>query len=168
MQACHDSVMLAGFPKLTIDQWAPLVIPGKQLRTAVIVFLVDFLESISIAKAVARKHDYEIIVGREIVAMGLANIFGGMFNAYTTTGSFSRSAVASEIGAKTQLQGVISGTTRLTVRSRHGRFSVDVVHLLFRHGAADSLLAWVSVPFFPANTPTVAADVYFGLQDFSS
>ena len=62
-----------------------------------------------IAKAVARKNNYEISVNREIVAMGLANLIGGMFNCYTTTGSFSRTAVSSDVGARTQLQGVVSG-----------------------------------------------------------
>lgn len=107
---------------MTINQWLPLLHPAKQLRTAAIVFLVDFLESISIAKAVARMHDYEIVVDQEIVAVGLANLVGGMFSSYTTTGSFSRSALASDIGAKTQLQGVISGIARLTVY----RADVDV------------------------------------------
>jgi sulfate transporter 4 len=34
---------------------------------------------------------------------------GAAFNCYTTTGSFSRSAVMNDVGAKTQLAGVTSG-----------------------------------------------------------
>lgn len=72
-------------------------------------FLVGFMESISIAKALARRHKYEIGVTQEIMAMGFANLLGSMFNAYACTGSFSRSAVSADIGAKTALQGGITG-----------------------------------------------------------
>lgn len=74
-------------------------------------FLVGFMESISIAKALARRHKYEIGVTQEIIALGFASLLGSMFNAYPCTGSFSRSAVAAEIGAKTALQGGITGAT---------------------------------------------------------
>lgn len=67
------------------------------------------MESISIAKALARRHKYEIQVTQEIVAMGFSNLLGSMFNAYACTGSFSRSAVSADIGAKTALQGGITG-----------------------------------------------------------
>jgi MFS superfamily sulfate permease-like transporter len=36
---------------------------------------------------------------QEIVGLGLANFAGSMFNAYSTTGSFSRSAVNFDSGA---------------------------------------------------------------------
>lgn len=35
--------------------------------------------------------------------MGIANLFGAAFSCYTTTGSFSRSAVNNSAGAKTPL-----------------------------------------------------------------
>lgn len=54
---------------------------------------VDLLESTSIARALARKNGYELNYNLEIVGLGLANFAGAAFNAYTTTGSFSRSAV---------------------------------------------------------------------------
>ena len=104
----------AGLPSATISQWLPLEHGGRQLYTAVIVFLVDFMESLSIAKAIGRRHNYEIVVNKEIVAMGLANLMGGAFNCYTTTGSFSRTAVSSEVGARTPLQGIFTGATLLS------------------------------------------------------
>ena len=67
------------------------------------------MESISISKALARKHNYTINVTQEILSMGAANLVGGMFSSYPTTGSFSRSAVSADVGAKTPLQGVITG-----------------------------------------------------------
>ena len=105
----------AGLPSATVQRWFPMKDFGRQIGTACIVFLVDFLESLSIAKAIARKWDYQINVNREIVAMGVANLVGGAFNAYTTTGSFSRTAVSSDIGARSPLQGVFTGMPTLCI-----------------------------------------------------
>ncbi|CAI0411456.1 unnamed protein product [Linum tenue] len=44
-----------------------------------------------------------------LVGLGLANIFGSFFSSYPSTGSFSRSAVSNESGAKTGLSGIITG-----------------------------------------------------------
>ena len=45
---------------------------------------------------------------QELRGLGIANLFGAAFNCYTTTGSFSRSAVMDSSGAKSQLAGIIS------------------------------------------------------------
>lgn len=42
--------------------------------------------------------------------LGLANILGSFFSAYPSTGSFSRSAVNNDSGAKTGLAGIVAGT----------------------------------------------------------
>ena len=94
---------------MTIGLWLPLTNAGRQVGTAAILFLVGFMESISISKALARKHNYHVDVTQEIIALGFANLLGGMFSAYPATGSFSRSAVSADVGAKTQLQGAITG-----------------------------------------------------------
>eukprot|EP00878_Enallax_costatus_P007429 GHUV01007780.1.p1 GENE.GHUV01007780.1~~GHUV01007780.1.p1 ORF type:complete len:422 (+),score=57.02 GHUV01007780.1:303-1568(+) len=87
-----------GLPSPTISWWLPLKNPGAMLGLAAIVMLVDLLESTSIARALARKHGYELSYNQEIVGLGLANFAGAMFNSYTTTGSFSRSAVNNSSG----------------------------------------------------------------------
>ena len=51
---------------------------------------------------------------QELRGLGLANLVGAAFNCYTTTGSFSRSAVMNDVGAKTQLAGVTSGARART------------------------------------------------------
>jgi hypothetical protein len=48
--------------------------------------------------ALARKNGYTLAYNQEIVGLGLANFVGAMFSAYTTTGSFSRSAVNNASG----------------------------------------------------------------------
>eukprot|EP00798_Chlamydomonas_sp_ICE-L_P032252 gene32252-16818_t len=90
-------------PGLTISWWTPMTDPSfaDLFPTAIVVMIVDLLESTSIARALARKNGYELVYNREIIGLGMANIVGAAFNCYTTTGSFSRSAVNNLAGAKT-------------------------------------------------------------------
>eukprot|EP00879_Flechtneria_rotunda_P022739 GHRR01024015.1.p1 GENE.GHRR01024015.1~~GHRR01024015.1.p1 ORF type:complete len:617 (+),score=164.97 GHRR01024015.1:919-2769(+) len=97
-----------GLPPPTIGWWAPVSNTGAMIGLGAVVMLVDLLESTSIARALARKHGYELSYNQEIVGLGIANFAGAMFNSYTTTGSFSRSAVNNSSGAKTQLAGFIT------------------------------------------------------------
>ncbi|GLC36560.1 Proton/sulfate cotransporter 2 [Pleodorina starrii] len=93
----------AGLPKPTVGWWGPMPDFTDLLPIAIVVMLVDLLESTSIARALANKNKYELVPNQEIVGLGLANFAGAAFNCYTTTGSFSRSAVNNESGAKTGL-----------------------------------------------------------------
>ena len=78
--------------------------------------LVGFMESIAVAKVYASKHGYEVDANRELMGLGLANIVGAFFQAYPTTGGFSRTAVNDQAGAKSNLAAVISaGIIALTL-----------------------------------------------------
>ncbi|KAH9703251.1 Sulfate transporter 4.1 [Citrus sinensis] len=79
------------------------------IPTAILITGVAILESVGIAKALAAKNGYELDSNQELFGLGVANILGSFFSAYPTTGSFSRSAVNHESGAKTGLSGVITG-----------------------------------------------------------
>ncbi|KXZ46976.1 hypothetical protein GPECTOR_39g470 [Gonium pectorale] len=94
-----------GLPPPTVGWWTPMPDFLKLLPIAIVVMLVDLLESTSIARALANKNKYELAANQEIVGLGLANFVGSAFHCYTTTGSFSRSAVNNESGAKTALSG---------------------------------------------------------------
>ncbi|PNH07849.1 Proton/sulfate cotransporter 2 [Tetrabaena socialis] len=97
-----------GLPPPTVGWWAPMPEFSRLIRIAVVVMLVDLLESTSIARALANKNKYELVPNQEIVGLGLANFAGAAFHAYTTTGSFSRSAVNNEAGAKTGMAGLFT------------------------------------------------------------
>jgi len=79
------------------------------LSTAVSCAVIGYMESIAIAKSLAAKHKYEVHAGQELVALGVANILGSFTSAYPVTGSFSRSAVNNQVGAQTQLAGLVTG-----------------------------------------------------------
>lgn len=85
----------------------------KLIGAAVSIAIIGFMESISIAKALATQHAYTLVPGQELVALGTANIVGSCFSAYPTTGSFSRSAVNNSVGAQTPLSGMVTAGVML-------------------------------------------------------
>ncbi|CAK7325612.1 unnamed protein product [Dovyalis caffra] len=96
-----------GLPSFSIPkkfEYAKSLIPTAMLITGVAI-----LESVGIAKALAAKNGYELDSSQELFGLGLANVLGSFFSSYPSTGSFSRSAVNNESGAKTGLSGIIAG-----------------------------------------------------------
>ena len=76
---------------------------------AITLVMVGYLETISIGKSLEAKQDeYRVRPNQELIALGLANMFGSLFKAYPSTSSFSRSAINQESGAKTGMAALIS------------------------------------------------------------
>jgi SulP family sulfate permease len=98
----------AGLPSLEIPKfsWDMLV---TLFSGALVISLVGFMEAISIAKAIAAKTKDRIDPNQELVGQGIANIMGSFSQAFPTSGSFSRSAVNMNAGAKTGMSSVFSG-----------------------------------------------------------
>ena len=80
------------------------------LSSALVIALVAFMESISMAKALAGKAKQRIDPNQELIGQGLANIGGSFFQTYPACGSFTASAVNLQAGAKTGLAMVFNGT----------------------------------------------------------
>mmetsp|Transcript_19682 Transcript_19682/g.61930 ORF Transcript_19682/g.61930 Transcript_19682/m.61930 type:complete len:1020 (+) Transcript_19682:100-3159(+) len=81
---------------------------SRVLPTAASAALVGLLESIAIGKSLAAKHGDDLSSTREMRAVGSANLIGSLFSGYPVAGSFSRSAVANNIGARTPLAGLVT------------------------------------------------------------
>jgi SulP family sulfate permease len=81
---------------------------GSLLSAALVISLVGFMEAISIAKAIAAKTKQRLDPNQELVGQGLSNIVGSMTQAFPVSGSFSRSAVNMNSGAKTGMSSVIT------------------------------------------------------------
>lgn len=76
---------------------------------ALTLALIAFMEAISVAKAVEEKEKTnDLNPNQELIALGSANIVGGLFQAYPTTGGFSRTAVNHDAGAKTGVAALFS------------------------------------------------------------
>lgn len=90
-------------PPLGLDAIASL------FSAAVIIALVAFMESISMAKAMAAKTKDKIDPNQELIGQGLSNIGGAFFQAYPACGSFTGSAINLQAGAKTGFAMVFNG-----------------------------------------------------------
>jgi sulfate permease, SulP family len=76
---------------------------------AMTLALIAFMEAISVAKAVEEKHKLnEVRPNQELIALGLSNVIGSLFQSYPTTGGFSRTAVNDQAGASSTLASFIS------------------------------------------------------------
>ncbi len=90
-------------PAFSLDSMVQL------LTAAIIIALVAFMESISMAKAMAGKSKQRIDPNQELIGQGLANIGGSFFQAYPASGSFTGSAINQQAGAVTGLAMVCNG-----------------------------------------------------------
>jgi len=90
-------------PTINYDHLPKLIMP------AFIIALLSFVEAFSIAKAVASKTRQHLSADQEMVGKGLANLVAGISQGYAVSGSFSRTAVAFEAGAKTGFTAIVSG-----------------------------------------------------------
>jgi SulP family sulfate permease len=73
------------------------------LPAALTLALVQFMKNVSLGRVFATRHRYTIDANRELVGMGASNLVGAFFSAIPASGSFSRSAVNDQAGAKTPL-----------------------------------------------------------------
>jgi sulfate permease, SulP family len=97
----------SGLPELALPsmRWSDL---GMLFSSALVISLVGFMEAISIAKAMAAKTKQRIDPNQELLGQGLANVVGSFSHAFPVSGSFSRSAVALNAGARTGLSSVFA------------------------------------------------------------
>ncbi|MBI4756637.1 MAG: SulP family inorganic anion transporter [Betaproteobacteria bacterium] len=96
-----------GLPSLKAPTFN-LDVLGSLLSAALVISLVGFMEAISIAKAIAARTKQRIDPNQELVGQGLANIVGSLTQAFPVSGSFSRSAVNINAGAKTGMSSVFT------------------------------------------------------------
>lgn len=99
-------------PSLPLFDWE---MASTLLPTAIAISMVSFMESISVAKAIARKNKYGIEANQELIGLGLANIVASLFKGYPITGGFSRTAVNNQAGAKTNLASIITASMIIIV-----------------------------------------------------
>lgn len=94
----------------------PLSAPDLSLGTikdlapvAVAATLLALTEAVSIARSLAARSGQRIDGNQEFVGQGLSNVVGSFFSSYVATGSFNRSGVNYEAGARTPLAAAFAG-----------------------------------------------------------
>jgi SulP family sulfate permease len=96
-----------GLPSVGLPKFSWEMV-GSLLASAIVISLVGFMEAISIAKAIAAKTKQKIDPNQELIGQGLANLVGAATQSFPVSGSFSRSAVNINAGAKTGMSSVIT------------------------------------------------------------
>ncbi|RKZ57295.1 MAG: sodium-independent anion transporter, partial [Gammaproteobacteria bacterium] len=93
----------------------PLSSPEFSLETikmlapeAFAVALLGLIEAVSISRAVATKSNQRIDANQEFIGQGLSNIVGSFFSSYAGSGSFTRSGINYDAGAKTPLSAIFA------------------------------------------------------------
>ncbi|XP_030588783.1 solute carrier family 26 member 6-like [Archocentrus centrarchus] len=90
------------------------------------IAIVSFAINISLGKTFGLKHGYKVDSNQELVAVGLSNAIGGLFQCYSVTSSLSRSLVQESTGGKTQVAGVISSIIVLITILKIGSLFEDL------------------------------------------
>jgi SulP family sulfate permease len=100
----------------------PLSMPDFSLATlkntffsALAVTVLALTEAVSISRSIAIKSEQHINGNQEFIGQGLSNLFGSFFSGYASSGSFNRSGVNYESGARTPLAAVFSSLILLIV-----------------------------------------------------
>jgi SulP family sulfate permease len=94
----------AGLPPFAMPSFDPALWLDL-LPAAVLISLVGFVESVSVAQTLAAKRRQRIIANQELVGLGTANIAAAVSGGYPVTGGFARSVVNFDAGAATPLAG---------------------------------------------------------------
>ncbi len=97
LQALPGALPPLSWPDLSIDTVRSL------FGATLVMTLLALTEAVAIAKAVARQRGDTLDGNQEFIGQGLANLAGAFFSSYPASGSFNRSGVNAESGARTPL-----------------------------------------------------------------
>jgi high affinity sulfate transporter 1 len=125
----------SGFPRPSVP-WTSLHDVGPLVVAAIGITLVSLTDTIATASSFAARRGDEIRPNQEMIGMGAANLAAGVFQGFAVSTSGSRTAVAEQSGAKSQVAGVV------------GAAVVAVLLLVFNSALADlpnSVLAAVVI-----------------------
>ena len=86
-------------PSFSMDLWSSLIV------SAVVISIIGFVESVSVAQTLAAKKRQRIDPDQELIGLGAANIGAAFTGGFPVTGGFSRSVVNYDAGASTPAAG---------------------------------------------------------------
>ena len=89
-------------PPFEVGLWMALLVP------ALLISIVGYVESISVALTLAAKRRQRVDPDQELIALGAANIGAGLSGGFPVTGGLSRSIVNFNAGAETPAAGAFT------------------------------------------------------------
>ena len=90
------------FPSFSLDLWSSL------FGSALLITVIGFVESISVAQTLAAKKRQRIDPDQELIGLGAANLGASFTGGFPVTGGFSRSVVNFDAGAETPAAGILT------------------------------------------------------------
>lgn len=97
----------AGLPPLTLPSFDPALL-SQLLLPALLISIIGFVESVSVAQTFAAKRRLRIEPDQELVGLGASNLAAAFTGGYPVTGGFSRSVVNFDAGAASPAAGAFT------------------------------------------------------------
>lgn len=96
-----------GVPPLTLPSFSS-GIWGQLFVSALLISVIGFVESVSVAQTLAARKRQRIDPDQELVGLGTANISAAFSGGFPVTGGFARSVVNADAGAETPAAGAFT------------------------------------------------------------
>lgn len=96
-----------GLPPLTMPSFS-LELWGTLAGSAVLISIIGFVESVSVAQTLAARKRQRIVPDQELIGLGMANVGAAFTGGYPVTGGFARSVVNFDAGAETPAAGAFT------------------------------------------------------------
>lgn len=93
-----------GLPPFTLPSFST-ALWRELIGSAIIISIIGFVESISVAQTLAAKRRQRIDPDQELIGLGAANLGAAFTSGFPVTGGFSRSVVNYDAGARTPAAG---------------------------------------------------------------
>ena len=99
--------MPSALPQLSMPvfEWREL---GRLAQAAFAIALLALISDIAIVRAVAAKSGQQIDANQEFIGQGIANLVGSFFSSYVASGSFTRTGLNYDVGAKTPMSAIFA------------------------------------------------------------
>lgn len=97
------------WPSFSIAEFSAL------FPSAFAVAMIGLISAIAIGKSIGSQSGQRIDSNREFVGQGLSNIIGSFFSAYASSGSFTRSGVNYQAGARTPISAAFASVILLLI-----------------------------------------------------
>jgi len=104
----------AGLPPLSAPDFS-LDTLRHTIGPALVITMLALTEAVSISRAIAVRSEQRIDGNQEFIGQGLSNLVGSFFSAYASSGSFNRSGVNYEAGARTPLASIFASVFLVVV-----------------------------------------------------
>ena len=127
---------------------------GRLLPAAAGMALMSFIESISAARAFAARTDPPVDADRELLALGAANLAGGLFQAYPAGGGTSQTAINDGAGARTQVAELVTAAMAVLTLTLLASLLADLAQPILGRSSWSPPSGWSTWPGCGASAPS--------------